>query len=216
MTDDIGEFLEALLKRQGWKDTLLVFVSDHGEGLGDHPNVARSKNHGTLMYESQAMVPWIMYQASWTPHVSRVKRDVRLMDVMPTLLDHLGVAGPEDMDGISVKPLIDGFDELPELPRYKVLETYFRTEKISVYADEYAYIFSPVSHIGIDKRELQARGGKENGIRTNAIEDHPKVAEELKAFLVEWKETHKKAQPTASKRGISKDEEAQLQAIGYL
>ena len=105
-TDELLTRLWDTLKRNGqWENTLVVLVSDHGEGLGDHERIG----HGTRLNESVLRVLLMMRvpDERFTPR--RIPDVVRLVDVMPTLLDFTG--GPErglGMQGTSLVPLMKG------------------------------------------------------------------------------------------------------------
>ncbi len=86
------------------EDTLVVFSSDHGEGMGMHQTVLKS-----FLYDEAARVPLM---ASWPGHVEEGRRDrVRLvsgLDVLPTLCDFAGIPAPPKMRGRSLRPLLEG------------------------------------------------------------------------------------------------------------
>lgn len=84
------------------ENTTIIFSSDHGELLGDH-HMYRKANP----WEGSASVPLIIKPAAGidvTPgHVDR-DTAVSLIDIMPTLLGHAGVAVPEAVDGMDITP----------------------------------------------------------------------------------------------------------------
>jgi arylsulfatase A-like enzyme/Tfp pilus assembly protein PilF len=83
--------------------TLVVLTSDHGEGLGDHGE----ETHGIFAYEATLHVPLILYAPGlFSPKV--VGTPVRHIDVLPTVLDALGLGIPPDLLGRSLLPLIAG------------------------------------------------------------------------------------------------------------
>jgi arylsulfatase A-like enzyme len=194
-----------------------VIVSDHGEGLDDHPNVARSTHHGVLVYESQLLVPWILYQPGWQPARREIASEVRLLDVVPTVLDLLGLEVPKDLEGKSLRPLIEGVTESTGLPELKVAETQFRHhDRIAVYSDEWAYIQNRTQLEGVPEIELQRRGEVENGRATDRAAAHPAVVARLRTYLEQWEQRHPKAAPTPAKRSLTDEEREQLKALGYL
>lgn len=81
--------------------TLVIVLADHGESLGDHGE----DGHGIFVYQSTLRVPLIIR----APQLSarRVPDVVRLVDVMPTVLDVLGLSA-RAMDGVSLAPLMTG------------------------------------------------------------------------------------------------------------
>lgn len=112
----VGRLLDALRRLGVYDRSLIVLVSDHGEGLDDHGE----EEHGVLLYRETIHVPLLVKlpgneragQASAAP--------VGLMDVAPTVLDLLGVPAPAAMTGRSV--LAAG---TPDAPRRIYAETFY-------------------------------------------------------------------------------------------
>src|SRR6266571_3746309 len=89
-SDELVGRLDAALERVGLgKDTLLVVTSDHGEGLGEHGEEA----HGYFVYEATLRVP-LLARGPGVPPGTRVPTTFRSVDLLPTLLDVLGVPPP--------------------------------------------------------------------------------------------------------------------------
>ncbi len=98
----LGSFLERLAQSGELAETLVVVLGDHGESLGEHGE----RTHGTFAYDSTLRVPWILWAArGMTPQV--FPDTVRHVDVMPTLLDLLGVAAPPGIVGQSLRPYLN-------------------------------------------------------------------------------------------------------------
>ena len=101
MDHQIGRLISALKRDGTYQDTIIVFLSDHGEMLFDHSSFRK-----LLPYEGSARIPLIIrvgsHVAGSMPHIS--KSCVELMDVMPTLLDLCGIAIPTGVDGQSLSP----------------------------------------------------------------------------------------------------------------
>jgi arylsulfatase A-like enzyme len=216
LSRDLDAFVRALSARPGWQRVLWVITSDHGEGLFDHPRVPRSEGHGFLLYESQVVVPLILYDtAGHLPAGRVVERPVRLLDLMPTILDHLGIEGPAGMAGRSLLPLLRG-DEV-DLPDDFVVETRFRgSRKIGVYARDWKLIENRDGHEHTRLRALHPLGGGENGRSTDVGHRHPEVVERLAARLAAWEHAHPRMSPTHPDRDLSESEVEQLRALGYV
>lgn len=101
----INRIIEALIDAKQESNTLLVFVSDHGELIGDH-NLFRK----SLPYEGCARIP-LLFAGPGIPKRLRVQAVASLQDVMPTLLDYAGIPVPEQVDGQSLMPLLRGESE---------------------------------------------------------------------------------------------------------
>jgi len=214
---DVDAFVRALADLPGWDDTLFVITSDHGQGLDNHPSVPHSGAHGRTLYESQVMVPLIFYHPQGTVKPRQIQRPVRLLDLVPTILDYLDVPAPEGLDGTSLWPLVEDPEGAVDLPEGFVTETEFRTfNKIAVYTKDWKYIENRDGHPRVNPRELQPMGIRENGKRTDQIGQYPEAAAALKEALESWETRYPKAPPTARTEGISEEELEQLEAIGYL
>jgi arylsulfatase A-like enzyme len=97
----IGRLLDALEQRQLLDQTVLIVAGDHGESLGEHGE----RDHGIFVYESVLRVPLIIRAPGLAPR--RVGEVARLVDVMPTILDMLGLPAPA-MDGVSLFDVMRG------------------------------------------------------------------------------------------------------------
>ena len=106
----IGRLLNAL-GRRGLENTLILFVSDHGEMLGDHHLFGKCEP-----FESSARVPFLVRapgsaredEAGEFPRGVVCDHPVGLQDVMPTLLDAAGAPIPGTCSGRSVLPFVRG------------------------------------------------------------------------------------------------------------
>ncbi len=95
----IGRLLQALIENKLYDDTLILFVSDHGELLGDHHLFRKSR-----AYQGSSRIPFIVSGGAFHPdEPGSVRTDlVELRDVMPTLLEAAGAPVPDSVEGISV------------------------------------------------------------------------------------------------------------------
>jgi choline-sulfatase len=96
----VSSFRQALMRSGWWDRSLVILVSDHGEGLGDHGE----DTHGYFAYESTLHVPLILHWPSSVPPplAARDPRPVGLIDVAPTILDFLRIPRPPSFAGISL------------------------------------------------------------------------------------------------------------------
>lgn len=213
----IGRFVRTLSGRPGWDNTLFVITSDHGEGLLDHPDVAVSRGHGHLLYETQLVVPLILYHpAGGLPAGTVIKERVRLLDLMPTLLDYATVSPPKAMDGRSLMPLIRK-DGRVELPKHFMIEIELSpSEKIGVYTPAWKYFENRDGHEGTNPFELQVFGSVENGAKTDVGSLHADIMRKLKTAVSDWERSHPKAAPAEQGKDMSPIELEQLRALGYI
>jgi choline-sulfatase len=101
----VGQLIQALKDCGLDENTLVLFLSDHGDMLGERRMVQKR-----CFYEYSSRIPWIMYYPARWKKMSRIREPVSIVDVMPTLLDFIGVNQENNLplDGKSVIPLIDG------------------------------------------------------------------------------------------------------------
>ncbi len=99
----LGSFL-SYLKQHGWyENSLIVVVGDHGEGLGEH----QEETHGIFLYDSTLHVPLILKLPGGNGG-RVVDSQVRTTDILPTVLEIVGAARPEKLDGESLTPYFAG------------------------------------------------------------------------------------------------------------
>jgi arylsulfatase A-like enzyme/Tfp pilus assembly protein PilF len=97
----VGRVLEALRTSRRDANTLVVVLSDHGEGLGEHGEAT----HGMLVYDSTLHVPWIM-AGPGVPAGRVVADEVGTVDVLPTLLGLVHASPPSGLPGRDLRPAL--------------------------------------------------------------------------------------------------------------
>jgi arylsulfatase A-like enzyme/tetratricopeptide (TPR) repeat protein len=96
MDDAIGKIINKL-NTLGWmKNTLIVVVGDHGEGLGEH----QEPSHGYLIYDSTMRVPLIM-SGPGVPQNKTIDSQVSVSDLDPTILEACAIKNESKVDGKS-------------------------------------------------------------------------------------------------------------------
>lgn len=99
----IGRVVAHLKARGQYDDTLIVFTSDHGEELGDHYVGSKSS-----YFDEAVHIPLIVRDPDAAPQTrgTKVKKFTEAIDVMPTIVDWLGLTPPHDIDGASLLPFL--------------------------------------------------------------------------------------------------------------
>jgi arylsulfatase A-like enzyme len=96
-------------------DTLIVMFGDHGEDLdGWYPNDKGGEalghpeemGHGCLLYDQTVMVPMVVWHKDLAPR--EVTTQVRLVDILPSVLDLMGIEVPTKFDGRSFADMVHG------------------------------------------------------------------------------------------------------------
>jgi tetratricopeptide (TPR) repeat protein len=141
----VGRFL-GFLKRKGIYDrALIVFLSDHGEGLGEHSE----DEHGILLYRSTIRVPLFLKLPGSPDAGRRVPEPAQIGDVFPTVCSVLGEKGPPGLSGVSLWTLA----HQKMAPRRVYSETLYPrfhfgwSDLASLTDDRYEYIEAPRSEL---------------------------------------------------------------------
>ncbi|MCW8129040.1 MAG: sulfatase-like hydrolase/transferase [Planctomycetota bacterium] len=106
----VGRMLETLERTGQRENTIVIFMSDHGEMLGDHGLYIKDQ----YLYDPAIRVPLIV---SWPGHVQAGARSqalVEMTDLAPTLFEAAGVPRHPGMQGRSLWPLLTGKAPLNE------------------------------------------------------------------------------------------------------
>jgi hypothetical protein len=99
----LGRLLGRLAELDLDDRTVVVLTSDHGEMLGEHGLGGHS-----YLFEENLMVPLVVAEPGWRWRNRPIDTQVRSIDVVPTVLELLGLEAAEGIDGRSLVPLLDG------------------------------------------------------------------------------------------------------------
>jgi len=212
-------FLLGRLEQLGVLDhTLVVATADHGEGLGDHNELT----HAALAYGSTLHVPLIMRPPRGAAHLPEadvpgthlpgtvIEQRVGTVDIVPTVLDLLGVEPPAGLQGRSLAPLLSG-GEMPEVELYaENLSPHLSHgwgELRVLFDGDLKYIHGPRSELydlGADPQEL-------HDLSAERADTALRMRSELEAFI----QSHAVAGVSAPQE-LSDDVRQRLEALGYL
>lgn len=112
----IADLLGGLDERGLLENTLIVFLSDHGEEFFEHGGF----EHGHSLYQELIHVPLFFCLPGRLPEGVRLSRPVRLIDVAPTILDFLNIEPPPHYEGLSIRQLLEGKGQ-PQAPGNNLL-----------------------------------------------------------------------------------------------
>ncbi|MDU0203324.1 sulfatase-like hydrolase/transferase [Paenibacillus sp. PFR10] len=100
LDDNIGRIIAELKAQNLYDNTYIVYMSDHGENLGEHGLFFKQ-----CSYEASVGVPLIV-KGPGLPSGQRIDQPVTLVDLYPTLMDIAGLETEPDRPGMSWLPLI--------------------------------------------------------------------------------------------------------------
>jgi arylsulfatase A-like enzyme len=100
----LGQVIAHLDETGQWKDTLVIFTSDHGEQLGDHYLLGKVGYH-----DESFRIPLVIKDPTAPEAAGRIEHAfTESVDVMPTILEWLGGEAPRACNGHSLLPLVAG------------------------------------------------------------------------------------------------------------
>ncbi len=202
----IGKLLE-LLKGKGLLDrTLIVVAGDHGEALGEKKEI----DHGLFLYDGTLKVPLIVRLGKDLPAGLVVPSRVRLIDIMPTVLDILGMPVPHGVRGTSLLPYVRERKKA-DLPSY--IETYYPRENYG-WSELKGFIDGPWKYILAPTPELYDLSQDPREEKNLAPEERAvlgEMARKLDDFL--GKSGVRKG---AARRPLTSAEAERLRSLGYL
>ena len=117
---NVGRMVAALNETEQLNNTIVIFMSDHGEMLGDHGIYLK----GPHFYEEAVRVPLIF---SWPGQFKtglKVDGLTELIDITPTLLDAAGLSIPQFIQGKTLLPILSGKAN-PDHHRNSVFSEYY-------------------------------------------------------------------------------------------
>lgn len=104
MDTQIGQLLSYVKKSKVAENTIIILVADHGEEFLDHQQWGHKE---TNLHDEIIRVP-LMIHLPDQPNEKVIDRQVRTLDIMPTILDLCDCPQPDDLQGTSLTPLWTG------------------------------------------------------------------------------------------------------------
>src|SRR3990172_3649507 len=203
LDDYIGQLTGKMKEWDILDNTVIIVTSDHGEELFEHGFIGHaSTSLNAKLYDEIIHIPLIIWWPKKIKH--RVAGElVQQIDIMPTILDMLGIPPSEGLQGYSLLSSIEGKAENNSRPVFceTILGGFQSTKEMEdirlrcIRTNEWKLIYTsmPVSNVGSGglgdgKYELYNLNNDPKEER-NIFENHPEVAKELKKKLFQWIET---------------------------
>ena len=101
----IGKIMDELDRQKLWKDTVVIFIGDHGYNLGEYDWWNKA-----VVFEDSCRVPMIAVVEGETRENSRCDQFVELVDLYPTFADLCGIKPPDNLEGKSFRPILKNLD----------------------------------------------------------------------------------------------------------
>lgn len=207
--EQVGRCVTWLEERGLDKNTIIVVMGDHGEGLGSHGEAT----HGYYIYDYAIQVPFIIKTPFKRLRGLRIAQQVRTIDIYPTLLEIAGIPFPRENQGISLLPLL--FE-----PEHQELIPYVYSESMvpelqcgwsslhSLRTSKYKYIDAPKPEL----YDLSVDPGEKNNLRLR----RPKIIKKFKKELERIIEETGKGAPAPEAANLDRETLKRLATLGYI
>jgi len=198
----VGAFLDELKRLGVYEKAVVVLLSDHGEGLGDHGE----SQHGIFLYRESIHVPLLVKLPGSALAGKSVAAPVQLTDVFATVGDLLGLEGFPDRPGTaSLSRLAAG---APAPDRRVFAENYSPrirlgwSELRALVSEKYHYVEAPTPEL----YDVAADPAQKANLAANK-------PPELRAMVVE---TERRRTPLRAPEAVDPETAAKLRSLGYL
>jgi len=205
---ELGKLLRGARERLFGRELLVVFTSDHGEGLGEHGE----QTHALLAYDATLHVPLVL-AGPGVPRGARSSAFARHVDVVPTVLGRAGLAPPAEARGrdlLAVWRESADRDDVLGWFQSRSAETDFGWAPIEgVRSARWKYTATPqpveLYDVLADPHELR-----------NLAAAEPELSERMAARWAELRAAHERAGRAQRRGQFALDELEQLAALGYI
>jgi arylsulfatase A-like enzyme len=225
--DSSLEQLVGKLRQLGILDnTLIVVVSDHGEEFWEHGWTA----HGHSLYQELTNGVFLIWGPRLVSSPRRIQEPVQLIDVMPTLLELLGLPLPDAVQGQSLAPFARGQSfrrrGLVMTSRFAHPEARTgglipegRIDTVSLLEANWKLVYREQgAQVGINRIELFDRRA-DRADRKNVAAVHPREVDRMMAEIAGWTQSQKQIRTLLGRGGRAVPDRQtmeKLRSLGYL
>ena len=197
---EIGKIIAELDRQDLWKNTVIIFTSDHGDGCGAH-----QWNQKTVLYEEVANVPFIVCLPKGK-HAGKILPQLinNGVDLMPSICDWAGINVPGKRQGVSFRPIVENGSADKQHQPYIVTETSFAqtasTRGWMLRTSQYKYVLYDT---GKNREQLYDMETDRGEMRNLAIEKkYADILLQHRELLAEWMKKHQENGKTLFTRFI--------------
>jgi len=217
----IGRLFDELRRLGILDESILLVTSDHGESFLEH---RRPFSHGFSVYQTTMHSVGVIRLPGGEGGGRRIEEPVSNIDLLPTLLNILGIPPPPGIDGEAI-PLGVTDDALPQRMRFgqatrprKRYETDPRWMNIlkARYIRSGRYKFIQTPYLGTEELyDLESDPSEQKNLLQDASPETLEIAARLRADLTAWAES---ADPLLTRFAPSQTDETRerLKSLGYI
>ena len=218
----LGKLFAALGTPRLAERTIIVVTSDHGENFDDHPRFP--VGHSSL-HDEVVRVP-LLIAGPGVPAGRRIRAQVESIDIMPTLLDLVGLRPPAPVDGRSLAPLMaDGtFDGTTAFSEnyWRVFDTvnerWISTDAMMIRTNEWKLLRRAPDHYYAPGMHRLFNLENDPHERHDLFATQPETVAPLAAILDAWNQEQAAHLKTSDAGEHATDDalEDRLRALGYV
>jgi len=193
----VGDFLAFLKSRGIYDKAIIVFLSDHGEGLSEHGD----PEHGIFLYREEIHVPLVVKLPKSARAGETIADPVALVDLLPTIAQLTSTTAPAHIDGVSLFAKRDAHRRIYSETLYARIHLGW-SDLYSLTDHQFEFIKAPRPELYDVVRDP--------GERTNIIGDERRVYASMRQDL------DRRVTPFESPSRVDPEEAKKLSALGYL
>src|SRR5450631_2507125 len=202
----VGKFVTQLRTRGLYEGALVAVMADHGEALGDHGETT----HGIFLYDETIRVPLLFKLPRERSAGTRIDSSAGLVDVLPTILQAVGIAVPQEVQGESLLAMLKPAAS-HDRPAYAESDYPHRTfgwsSLRSLRTGKYLFIEAPRKEVYDESADPKA----EHNLSTSSVAVTNTLAGQLDTFRRKTG-TAKEAPKVSTDPGLQE----RLNALGYV
>ena len=206
MDQYIGRILDKLKEKSIFDKTLIILAGDHGEAFGEKGEI----DHGFFIYDGTLRVPLIFYSPMHLPKKKVVEARVRLIDIMPTILEMLTIPADEEIQGVSLLPYVEGRNKQilsSYIETYFPQENYGCSELIGLIDGDWKYIHAPKPEL----YDLKSDPREENNVFQREEKVASSMMKKLEGMILKFSSEKK-----IERRRLTSQEKEKLRSLGYV
>jgi choline-sulfatase len=232
MDAEIGRLMEYLRNNKMDSKTLLVVMGDHGEEFLDHDKMF----HGHSVYGELTGVPLIMRRTGALSANAKIKDTIESVDLMPTILEIVGLHAPKNIQGKSFVSLLRSANSKGSAeaaptsnwnrPAFSMKAAThdnaspppLLTESFAVVSGNWKLIHNTIPDEGVPEYELFDFYADPLN-KKNVAEQNPEIVTRLSKLIEDWRVNAAKGKlkpDSEAAKGLSQEELERLRSLGYI
>lgn len=197
---NLKKLFEFLTENGRWNKTVVIITSDHGEEFAEHGRFGHKKT----LYKEVLHIPLIIRVPGVAPR--RVSSLTGLIDIVPTVLELIGLTAPGGLDGVSLSCQIKGIPCKVAALTYRLSELDRHVKMRSVINADYHYISSE------DSKQLLFSRRDDPEQRNNLSEEKPAISRRMAGRI---RENSRLESGELVKDAVPADLARELLSLGY-